>query len=82
MLYITARQSPAHERQQKTTHEIVVRAADGVRRARAAGADAEDINGRAGDTDDSRDILDDNVEEADEHRDLGRLGLIKSACQP
>ena len=54
------------------TYEAVVLAADGARRACIAGANADDTYGRAVQTHEGVDSLDDNAEEAQE----GRLGRV------
>lgn len=52
--------------QGKYTHDVVVLAADDVRAARVAGADADDVDGRALEADEDVDALDDDAEQAEQ----------------
>ena len=66
------------------THDVVVLAADDVRAARVAGADADDGDGRAVEADERVDALEDDAEQAEEERRsrvAGLLWCVRRACQ-
>ena len=63
------------------THNVVVLAADSLGGARAAGADTNDGDGRAGKADEDVDTLDNDAEEAEEASNGGVRGLTIASRQ-